>query len=267
MARDRTRCAGRRSRRRRGRRGGRRRWPAARVQRSRRRLRAARRRADQPQLPRRHRRRRTSSSPGSRAPRARCSRSIASRSSRTRRIAASVGVGPAGRRVRAGRRASWSSNGSTGGPSPTPTSTTRAQLARIAAAAATLHAGPRFASDFDMFDVQRRYLDDRARSRFPAARGLSRLRAAGATASSRRCGRLDRHRALPQRPARREHHRRRRAAVAHRLRVLRQQRPVLRARQHLERGGARPRPARAPGDRVLRRAVARPDRPRPAVRR
>jgi thiamine kinase-like enzyme len=33
-----------------------------------------------------------------------------------------------------------------------------AQLARLAAICAQLHAGPRFAGDFDMFDVQRRYL-------------------------------------------------------------------------------------------------------------
>lgn len=34
-----------------------------------------------------------------------------------------------------------------------------AQLPRIAAACRTLHAGPRFANDFDMFDIQARYLD------------------------------------------------------------------------------------------------------------
>ena len=43
------------------------------------------------------------------------------------------------------------------------------------------------------------------------------------------------HRAVQQRPAGRQLHRRRRAGVADRLRVLRQQRPLLRARQHLER--------------------------------
>ena len=40
---------------------------------------------------------------------------------------------------------------------------------------------------------------------------------------------------LPQRPARRQLHRRRRRHSPHRLRVLRQQRSLLRARQHLER--------------------------------
>ena len=49
---------------------------------------------------------------------------------------------------------------------------------------------------------------------------------------------------LQQRPARRELHRRRRAALADRLRVLGQQRGELRARQHLERVGALARAAR-----------------------
>ena len=48
------------------------------------------------------------------------------------------------------------------------------------------------------------------------------------------------HRAVQQRSAGRQLHRRRRQDVADRLRVLRQQRPLLRARQHLERVPACP---------------------------
>ncbi len=134
--------------------------------------------------------------------------------------------------------ASSSWPGWTPGPGPPDDrpSTTR-NLPRVAAACRRLHAGPRFASDFDMFAVQRRYL------RLVRERGLPAARPATST-SCRRCDRIraalavraGADGALPQRPARREHHRRRRAAVAHRLRVRRQQRPVLRARQHLERG-------------------------------
>ena len=52
--------------------------------------------------------------------------------------------------------------------------------------------------------------------------------------------RAGRHRAVQQRPARGQLHRRRRAHLADRLRVLRQQRPVLRARQHRRRVRAAP---------------------------
>ncbi len=83
---------------------------------------------------------------------------------------------------------------------------------------------------------------DRRRARVPAAPALRRVRAdrrphqGGARAAHR-------HGALQQRPARREpaglsRRRRRRTRPHHRLRVLRQQRPVLRAGQHLERGDA-----------------------------
>ena len=64
------------------------------------------------------------------------------------------------------------------------------------------------------------------------------------------------HRALQQRPARRELHRRRRRVPADRLRVLGQQRRLLRARQHLERVEPVARPARRAHRGLLRRAAA-----------
>ena len=75
----------------------------------------------------------------------------------------------------------------------------------------------------------------RPRARFPAARPLRRLRAAGAgdRAGDARPARADG--AVQQRSARRELHRHRRSAAAHRLRVLGQQRGIVRARQRLER--------------------------------
>ena len=75
-----------------------------------------------------------------------------------------------------------------------------------------LHGAARFRDDFNMFQIQRRYLDARAGARLPAARPLPRVRAAGA--ADRACdGRPRRgHRALQQRPAGRELHRRRRAS-------------------------------------------------------
>ena len=66
--------------------------------------------------------------------------------------------------------------------------------------------------------------------------------------------------AVQQRPARGQHHRRRSPAVAHRLRVLRQQRRVLRARQHLERVDAaarRPRACSSPPTSATRRPRSR----------
>ena len=91
---------------------------------------------------------------------------------------------------------------------------------------------------------------------------LRRVRAAGACArgGDARPPRADR--AVQQRPARRELHRRRRRAAADRLRVLRQQRAVVRARQRLERVGPLARPARGARRRVLRTAAAQQGRPR-----
>ena len=113
---------------------------------------------------------------------------------------------------------------------------------RIAAALRRLHAGPRFRDDFDMVALAARYLrvvDERGDldpgrlSRAPGPSRGSRPRWPGASAC---------HRPLPQRPARRELPRRRRAAVDRRLRVQRQQRPGVRARQHVPGAGLRRRP-------------------------
>ena len=132
---------------------------------------------------------------------------------------------------------------------------------RIAAALRQLHAGPRFRDDFDMFRVAERYLalvDERLD---PDPRRLS-----GASRShppdrggARRPSAHDR--PLPQRPPCRELPRRRRASVARRLGVQRQQRPGVRARQH--RPGARLRrlPGRGAVRRLLRRGHPRPPRP------
>ena len=123
-------------------------------------------------------------------------------------------------------------------------------LPRIAAACRRLHEGARFGNDFDMFDVQRRYLSV-ARSRgfkipagyddlepqFSAAEKALAVRAEGPE------GPCSRARAVQQRPAAREPHRRRGADLADRLRAVRQQRRLLRARQHRRRGApVRPRP-------------------------
>ena len=67
------------------------------------------------------------------------------------------------------------------------------------------------------------------------------------------------HGAVQQRPARGQLHRRR-PHLAHRLRVLRQQRPVLRDRQRVERGVRHPRRPRAAG---RRRTSDTPRRPSP----
>ena len=75
------------------------------------------------------------------------------------------------------RSARSSSNGSTAAPSPPPTSTTARPWSRWPQTCRQLHAGPRFATDFDMFDVQRRYLDLVMRERVPAAGGIPRLHA------------------------------------------------------------------------------------------
>ena len=68
-------------------------------------------------------------------------------------------------------------------------------------------------------------------------------------------------RPLPQRPAGRELPRRRRAAVDRRLRVQRQQRPDLRARQHVPGARLRRRPGARAVRGLLRRGLPRPARP------
>ena len=114
-------------------------------------------------------------------------------------------------------------------------------LARVAAACRQLHSGERFVSDFDMFEVQKNYLDivqehgfrlpERYLEFADKAEQIQRVLTARPTADG----------AVQQRPARRQLHRRRHEAVADRLRVRRQQRRLLRAGKHLERGRAEPR--------------------------
>ena len=106
-------------------------------------------------------------------------------------------------------------------------------VARIAAAVRRLHDGARFAGDFDMFDIQRRYVAVATRAGSPSRPGTTDLDAA-VPAARRPWRSAPRAPSLQQRPAGRELHRRRRADLADRLRVLRQQRPLLRARQHRE---------------------------------
>ena len=103
---------------------------------------------------------------------------------------------------------------------------------------------PRFAGDFDMFAVQRRYLAVATAARVPDPGRLRRRwrpRCDGGPAGAGRARRG--HRAVQQRPAGGQLHRRRPAHLADRLRVLRQQRPVLRAGQHRRRVPACPRTA------------------------
>ena len=91
---------------------------------------------------------------------------------------------------------------------------------------------PSLPLDFDMFRLTERYLR-------VVPSGRCRIPTATASAPGRRPNRggprrsAAPERALPQRPAGRELPRRRRAAVHRRLRVQRQQRPDLRARQHV----------------------------------
>ena len=130
-------------------------------------------------------------------------------------------------------------------------------IPRIAAACRRLHAGGRFGNDFDMFDIQRGYLAV-ARSRgFRIPAGYDDLLPPFTAAREGARGPGHGDRPLPQRPARRQLHRRRRPDLAHRLRAVRQQRPLLRAGQHRGRvPPVRRRPGRA-GHRVLRPPPAR----------
>ena len=141
-----------------------------------------------------------------------------------------------------------------------------AMLPRIAGACRLLHAGPRFAGDFDMFEVQRRYLAVATQHGFEVPDGYAAL--APQMQAARRALAV---RAGGTVPCNNdllaanfiddgEQH------LADRLRVLRQQRPVLRAGQHRRRMPAAPgRPGRT-GPALLRAAVAEQDRPGPAPR-
>ncbi len=124
-----------------------------------------------------------------------------------RRRAGSVGLRPgpgrAGDRMDRGPR-----------PSPPPISTTTRRSPGSAATCRRLHAGPRFATDFDMFDGAAALSRSRDGARLPAARGLPRLHADRGQPmrdGPRRCA-PGADRALPQRSARGQHHGQRRAA-------------------------------------------------------
>ncbi len=168
----------------------------------------------------------------------------------------------AGRRTSSKRGTSSRSSGSTAGRCRTRRFGAPGMPTRIAATLRRLHAGPRFRDDFDMFRLTRALpcrSSTSATSPIPAG---YRERLPGDPADRgrpRRPSAADR--PLPQRPAGRELPRRRRAAVARRLRVQRQQRPDLRARQHVPgarlRRSARSRTVRG----LLRRGLRRPARP------
>jgi hypothetical protein len=115
-------------------------------------------------------------------------------------------------------------------------------LARVAVACRRLHEGPRFVNDFDMFEIQPRYLDIvhehgfRLPDRYADfADQAQQIRRAMATKPKT---------TVPCNNDLLAGNRRRGQAVADRLRVRRQQRPLLRARQPLERGQPGPRTAR-----------------------
>ena len=139
-------------------------------------------------------------------------------------------------------------------------------LPRVAAAVRQLQAGPRFVNDFDMFARQAGYLALVRERGFALPTGYDdfapqweRVRRALAAHAGPTVP-------VQQRPARRQLHRRRRAGLADRLRVLRQQRPGVRARQHRHRVRPDPRADRRAGRGVARRRGRRVPGPgRPAV--
>ena len=135
---------------------------------------------------------------------------------------------------------------------PTPTSAGRGSCAKAATAMPHAAPGPRFRGDFDMFERQPRYLKTVQDNGFRIPERLPRPRRARSPGSGPRWRRRPDDGAVQQRSAGRQLHRGRRRDVAHRLRVLRQQRPVLRAGQHLERVRLDARPARGTGHRLLR---------------
>ena len=154
------------------------------------------------------------------------------------RAAAAAGVSPRVAPRRPRRGTSSSSSGWTARTMSNEAFAAPGMPTRIAEALRRLHAGPRFRDDFDMFRLAERYLalvDERGiadpgrLSRAPRPDPADRGRARRPSAADR---------PVPQRPARRELPRRRRAAVDRRLRVQRQQRPDLRAREHRARSSA-----------------------------
>ncbi len=125
-------------------------------------------------------------------------------------------------------------------------------LPRAAAAIRQLHEGPRFVNDFDMFARQRRYRERCRSSGFRIAEGYDDHADAFADIQKALAVLDAGHGAVQQRPPGRELHRRRREGLADRLRLLGQQRPVLRARQRLGRVPARPGAPRRARDGLLR---------------
>ena len=128
-----------------------------------------------------------------------------------------------------------------------------------------LHAGRRFLHDFDMFEIQRGYVEvvrergfrlpERYDEFEPQVRALEAAMRVRPGADG----------PVQQRPARGELHRGGRRAAADRLRVLRQQRADVRARQRLERVEPVARAARGARRRVLRAAAAEQGRARPPL--
>ena len=109
------------------------------------------------------------------------------------------------------------------------------RLESVAAACRRLHHGRRFLRDFDMFEIQRAYVrvcTERG-FRFPERYHEFEPRVRAIEKAMDRPEGTDR--AVQQRPSRREPHRRRWGDAVDRLRVLGQQRAVVRVGQRLER--------------------------------
>ena len=133
-------------------------------------------------------------------------------------------------------------------------------VARAADACRRLHAGPRFVGDFDMFARQAGYLATVRERGFRAAGGVRRPRRRLGPTYGGRSPSAPR----PTVPCNNDLlaaqlHRRRRAGLADRLRVLRQQRRLLRARQHRHRVRLHARADRGLDRGLLRRARRRAD--------
>ena len=139
------------------------------------------------------------------------------------------------------------------------------KLAMVADACRRLHGARRFRDDFNMFDIQRRYLALVQERGFRLPDRYVEFEPQGARDGAGD-GRPRRgHRALQQRPAGRELHRHRRLVPADRLRVLGQQRRLLRAGQRVERVEPLARPARRADRPLLRPAAAQQGRAGAAV--